>query len=209
MSEKLINGIKEFNQKISHDYHELYSVLKSHQTPDALFIGCSDSRVLPNILSQSEPGELFVVRNVGNIIPIADKNGISMGDESEASAIEYGLGNLKIDDIVVCGHSGCGAMNALLKGRNNITAPNLQSWLRHADNAFSFKEKLQFPEGLPEADQLSQANVLLQLENIKTYPIVKEMQKTNNLRFHAWWFDLKMVKVFSYNQANNQFEILI
>jgi len=208
MSSKLINGIKEFNQITSHDYHELYATLKNHQTPDALFIGCSDSRVLPNILSQSEPGELFVVRNVGNIIPIADKNGLAVGDESEASAIEYGLATLKIDDIVVCGHSGCGAMHALIKGREIIEAPNLRSWLRHADDAFFYKEKLNFSGDLSDADKLSQANVLLQLENIKTYPIVKEMQKKSNIRFHAWWFDIKMVKVFSYNEESNQFEIL-
>lgn len=207
VSTKLINGIKEFNQSISHDYHDLYLSLRAYQTPDALFIGCSDSRVLPNILSQSEPGDLFVVRNVGNIIPVADKNGIAVGDESEASAIEYGLSTLKIDDIVVCGHSGCGAMNALLKGREKILTPNLQSWLRHADGAFSFKERLKFSANLSEADKLSQANVLLQLENIKTYPIVQEMQKKSNIRFHAWWFDIKSVKVFSYNHESNQFEV--
>lgn len=104
-------------------------------------------------------------------------NRMAVGDESEASAIEYGLGPLKIDDIVVCGHSGCGAMHALLKGRDTIAAPNLRSWLRHADRAFSFKEKLKFSGDLSDADKLSQANVLLQLENIKTYPIVQEMQK--------------------------------
>lgn len=207
MSLKLITGIREFNQLVSHDYHDLYSKLTT-QAPDALFIGCSDSRVLPNILSQSEPGELFVVRNVGNIIPVSDLNGIAFGDESEAAAIEYGLNTLHIDDIVVCGHSNCGAMNALLKGRDKIQSPNLRSWLRHADKSFVFKEQLKFPEGLSEADRLSQANVLLQLENIKTYPIVQEMLKKSNIKFHAWWFDLKLVKVLTYNQEENQFEIL-
>lgn len=208
MSEKLIKGIKEFNQSVSHDYHELYSQLSAQQYPDALFIGCSDSRVLPNILSQSEPGELFVVRNVGNIIPVSDLQGIAVGDESEASAIEYALGSLKIDDIVVCGHSGCGAMNALIKGREKILTPNLKSWLRHADGAFTYKEKLKFSDELSDADRLSQANVLLQLDNIKSYPILKEISKNQTIRFHAWWFDLKLVKVFSYNQKSNQFEIL-
>lgn len=208
MSEKLIKGIKEFNQSVSHDYHELYSQLSAQQYPDALFIGCSDSRVLPNILSQSEPGELFVVRNVGNIIPVSDLQGIAVGDESEASAIEYALGSLKIDDIVVCGHSGCGAMNALIKGREKILTPNLKSWLRHADGAFTYKEKLKFNDELSDADRLSQANVLLQLDNIKSYPILKEISKNQTIRFHAWWFDLKLVKVFSYNQKSNQFEIL-
>lgn len=208
MSRKLMEGIREFNHLISSSYHDLYSELKTQQIPDALFFGCSDSRVLPNILSQSEPGELFVVRNVGNIIPIADKNGMAVGDESEASAIEYGLGHLKIDDIVVCGHSGCGAMSALLKGREKIEAPNLKSWLRHADGAFAFKSKLKFPDNLSEVDRLSQANVLLQLENIKTYPIVKDMMSKTNIRFHAWWFDLDSVKVFCYDHESKQFAIL-
>jgi carbonic anhydrase len=208
MSKKLIDGIMEFNLQVRLEYQDLYSELRVQQTPDALFFGCSDSRVLPNILSQSEPGELFVVRNVGNIVPVADKNGISVGDESEASAIEYGLGHLKIDDIIVCGHSSCGAMNALLSGRENIHSPNLKSWLRHADGAFKFKEKLKFPKDLPEVDRLSQANVLLQLEHIKTYPAVKEMMQKSNIRFHAWWFDLSSVKVFCYNPQTSRFEIL-
>lgn len=209
MSEKLIKGIKEFNQIVSHEYHDLYSQIQAHQTPDALFIGCSDSRVLPNILSQSEPGELFVIRNVGNIIPISDLKGMTLGDESEASAIEYGLGSLKIDDIVVCGHSGCGAMNALLKGRDKLQSPNLASWLRHADSAFTLKEKLIFDHDLPEVDRLSQANVLVQLENIKTYPIVKELSKKSTIRFHAWWFDLKSVKVFTYCHESNRFKVSV
>ena len=208
MSQKLINGIKEFNKLISKDYSQLYSTL-STQKPDALFFGCSDSRVLPNILSQSEPGELFVVRNVGNIIPRADERGVAKGDESEASAIEYGLEHLKIDDIIVCGHSGCGAMNALHTGREKVHAINLRNWLRHADEAIHFKSKLNFREALSEVDRLSQANVLLQLENIKTYPIVKEMLAKSNIKFHAWWFDLSEVKVYCFNEQTQSFELSV
>ena len=204
MSQKLIDGIKEFNQQTSIDYRELYSKL-STQKPDALFFGCSDSRVLPNILSQSEPGELFVVRNVGNIVPKADERGHARGDESEASAIEYGLEHLKIDDIIVCGHSGCGAMKALHGGREKVEAINLKNWLRHADEAFSFKTKLKFNDSLSEIDRLSQANVLLQLENIKTYPIVQEMMRRSNIKFHAWWFDISEVKVYCFDEYSRSF----
>ncbi len=204
MSQKLLDGIREFNQKESKDYIDLYESL-STQKPDALFFGCSDSRVLPNILSSSEPGELFVVRNVGNIIPKADRNGQAKGDESEASAVEYGLEHLKIDDIVVCGHSSCGAMKALLQGREKVTAINLKNWLRHADEAFEYKNKLKYKNQLSEVDRLSQANVLLQLENIKTYPIVQEMMKVSQIKFHAWWFDLVEVKVYVYNEELKSF----
>ena len=207
MSEKLINGIKEFNQLISQDYQKIYSTL-SHQKPDALFFGCSDSRVIPNILSQSEPGELFVVRNVGNIIPKSDESGLARGDESEASAIEYGLEHLNIDDIIVCGHSGCGAMKALHGGREKVDAINLKNWLRHADEAFSFKAKLKFNDDLSEVDRLSQANVLLQLENIKTYPIVQRMMKNSNIKFHAWWFDLSEIKVYCFSDESLRFELV-
>jgi carbonic anhydrase len=208
LSEYLLRGVRDFNHQVSHDYHDLFAKLLAKQVPDALFIGCSDSRVLPNILSQSEPGELFVVRNVGNIIPISDNNGIASGDESEASAIEYGLGTLKIDDLVVCGHSSCGAMNALLHGRENIQAPNLRSWLRHADGALKNVERLNFSKDFSPADQLSQANVLHQLENIKTYPIVQDLLMRSKLKLHAWWFDLTSVKVYSYNPEVKQFEVL-
>jgi carbonic anhydrase len=208
MSEKLLAGIREFNQKHSEDYKSLYKLLKEGQNPDAIFIGCSDSRVLPNILSQAAPGELFVVRNVGNIIPLSDKFGIAQGDESEASALEYGLEHLSINDIVVCGHSGCGAMKALLHGRHNIVEPNLKNWLRHADEAPNFIQKITFESEINEIDKLSQANVLLQLENIKTYPIVKDLMTKKEITFHAWWFDLEKVKVLGFNFSQSKFEII-
>jgi carbonic anhydrase len=208
MSEILYKKIREFNKSSSQEYQEIFKQLSAGQKPDAIFIGCSDSRVMPSLFSKSDPGELFMVRNVGNLIPKADPNGVAQGDESEGAAIEYALEHLLVDDIVICGHSSCGAMAALLKGKEKIHAPNLKRWLRHADEASSFYSQLEFETHLCETDKLSQANVLLQLENIKTYPIIKEKLKTINLKLHAWWIDIETSKVYTYDSNSKQFKLI-
>ncbi|MFA6236972.1 MAG: carbonic anhydrase [Bacteriovorax sp.] len=207
MSEKLIASIRHYNKNERVHHLEVFKKLSDIQKPDAIFIGCSDSRVMPNLFSYSEPGELFMVRNVGNFIPRSSMSGVADGDESEAAAIEYGLEHLNIDDIIVCGHSSCGAMQALHSGRNNIHAINLSKWLRHGDGALKFKRKLVVEDGLSEVDQLSQKNVLAQIENVKTYPIVIELLKANKLRLHAWWFNVETASIYVFNETTSQFEL--
>ena len=114
---KLIKGIVEFREQMLPQYQERFRELALTQKPDALFITCSDSRVVPDLLASTDPGDLFTMRNVGNLIPPATLDGASTGDLSEASAIEYAVLALKVANIVVCGHSGCGAMKAMLTRR--------------------------------------------------------------------------------------------
>ena len=111
---KLITGIVDFRERMLPQYQERFRELALTQKPDALFITCSDSRVVPDLLASTDPGDLFTMRNVGNLIPPATLDGASTGDLSEASAIEYAVLALKVANIVVCGHSGCGAMKAML-----------------------------------------------------------------------------------------------
>src|SRR3984885_10816693 len=118
---KLVNGIVEFRKNLLPEYRQKFAKLAVEQKPDALFICCSDSRVAPNVFASTNPGDLFVIRNVGNIIPpCAGSDGHSVADESEAAAIEFAIKNLNVSDIIVCGHSECGAMQALIKGREKI-----------------------------------------------------------------------------------------
>src|ERR1700684_476586 len=113
---KLVKGIVEFRQKRLPSYREKFARLALGQSPDTLFIACSDSRVVPNLFASSDPGDLFVIRNVGNLIPICGEEGHSHSDESEAAAIEFALLNLPVAEIIVCGHSECGAMHSLAHG---------------------------------------------------------------------------------------------
>src|SRR6201987_3871752 len=133
--QKLIAGIVDFRERLLPQYAQRFGELALSQTPDALFVTCSDSRVVPDLLASTHPGDLFTMRNVGNLIPPATADGISIGDLSEASAIEYAVLVLKVANIVVCGHSECGAMKAVLASSTHQEAPNLAKWLHHARGA--------------------------------------------------------------------------
>ena len=132
---KLIAGIVEFRERQLSKYAERFRDLALAQSPDTLMVTCSDSRVVPDLLASTHPGDLFTMRNVGNLIPPATAEGISIGDVSEASAIEYAVLVLKVAHIVVCGHSECGAMKAVLARNPRPDAPNLEKWLHHASTA--------------------------------------------------------------------------
>jgi carbonic anhydrase len=125
---KLINGILEFRKKTLNEYKNKFSNLALGQSPDALFIACCDSRVVPNLLVSTDPGDLFVVRNIGNLIPPYNKDNKNI-ITSEVAAIEFSLTKLSISDIIICGHSECGAMQAVLDGLDNIKCPTTKAWL--------------------------------------------------------------------------------
>lgn len=199
---KLVQGIVDYRNRVRPLARETFARLALGQSPDALFIACSDSRVAINVFASTEPGDLFVVRNPGNIVSPAAADGISVADESEAAAIEFAVGQLKVSDIIVCGHSSCGAMGGLLRGRDNLSAPHLRSWLRHAEPALA---------GIPDraapgaADQLSQANALLQLDHLRSYPIVARAERERGLRLHAFWFDIADAEVLAYDPGQGRF----
>lgn len=206
---KLIDGIVEFRQKVQKDYRDAFGKLATGQSPDTLFIACSDSRVVPNTFASTNPGDLFVLRNIGNIVPPCDQNGVSISDESEAAAIEFAVLNLNITDIVVCGHSECGAMRALVGDRSKVEMPNLRGWLRHGDDAVErLQSGLTLDASLSEHNQLSQLNVLLQMEHIKTYPHVYKRISEGSLGIHGWWFDIAHADVYAYEQELNRFVLI-
>ncbi len=207
--QKLIKGIVEFRRNTQASYREAFGRLATGQFPDTLFIACSDSRVVPNTFASTDPGDLFVVRNVGNLIPSCDLHGVSTSDESEAAAIEFAIQNLAVKNIIVCGHSECGAMRALIRGRRLVKLPNLRNWLRHGELALDLLKGGRAPDlSLSESNQLSQLNTLLQIENIKTYPIVQKRIEEGTLAVHAWWFDIAKADVFAYIDAEKKFIII-
>lgn len=203
---KLVRGIVEFRKRALQSYREKFAQLALGQSPDTLFIACSDSRVAANVFASTEPGDLFVIRNVGNMIPCCGDDGHSSADESEAAAIEFAILNLNVRHIIVCGHSECGAMHAILRGRNQLTSPHLRAWLRHGEP--SLKSIENHTGDLSPVNKLSQLNVLQQVEHLKSYPVVRERMEQGKLQLHPWWFELAGASVYSYNEEQKKFVMI-
>jgi carbonic anhydrase len=199
---KLIQGIVNFRNLRLPEYAETFARLALGQKPDALFIACSDSRVAVNAFASTDPGDLFVVRNVGNLIPPCGEDGISTGDESEAAAIEFAITNLNISDIIVCGHSECGAMHAIRRGREHVASPHLKSWLRHGLPSLERLKTYAGPKGdFAEHNTLSQLNVLQQIDHLMTYELIRTRVAEGTLQLHGWWFDIAKADVYAYDEG--------
>ena len=203
---KLIQGIVEFRKGLTKDKRELFAKLALGQTPDVLFIACSDSRVVPNLFASTDPGDLFVIRNIGNLIPPMNSE---MEENSVPSAIEFSVLTLNVSDIIICGHSECGAMQALAHGVENQSCPHLRSWLKYAETSL---KKVQsgyvIDPSLSEHNQISQVNVLEQVEHILSYPSVRERLEKKQIRVHAWWFDIAQADVYCYEQSLQRFVLI-
>lgn len=205
---QLLQGVRAFHEAVRSDesLRGSYQRLAAGQRPDMLYVGCSDSRVVPHLLSTAEPGDLFVVRNVGNMIPPASARGVSIGDRSEAAVLEYAILHLKVRDVVLCGHSSCGAMAALHDGIDGATNPNLAEWLRLGMPAL---DEACFPPSVGEErtprDATSQRNVLQQLRHVRTYPFVAEALDAGRLRLHGWWFDIEEPVVRAFHESSQRF----
>jgi len=203
---KLVRGIVEFRQKSLPEYRETFARLALGQSPDALFIACCDSRVVPNLFASTDPGDLFVVRNVGNLIPAFGADGVSVADDSEAAAVEFAVMNLHVSNIIVCGHSDCAAMHALIRGRETLSAPHLRAWLRHGEP--SLARLSGDPADPGRANQLSKENVLQQLEHLRSYPLVASRMSKGRLNLHAWWFELSTAGVYALDEKTDAFELI-
>lgn len=202
---KLIQGIVDFRKTLREDNRALFAKLALGQKPDALFIACSDSRVVPNLFVSTNPGDLFVLRNVGNLIPPAS----SSHDHCSAAAIEYSLQKLNIKDIIVCGHSECGAIKAIASGIESLCCPHLESWLKHGlESCNKVRQGITLDASLSEHNQISQVNVLQQMEHIASYPFVQSRLAEGRLRMHGWWFDIAHADVYCYEASLNQFVLI-
>jgi carbonic anhydrase len=204
---KLIRGIVDFHERLLPQYAEQFRTLAQGQSPDALFISCSDSRVVPDLIASTDPGDMFVMRNVGNLIPPATAEGSSTGDLSEASAIEYALFVLNVRDIIICGHSECGAMKAAFQRSTPPETQNLAKWLHHSTSAvFRLEQEGPLDGRLEPHNQLSQWNVLVQLEHLVSYPVVRDRLESGKLRLSGWWFEIASGKMFAYERHSRSFE---
>jgi len=205
--EKLIAGIHRFRKQYWSANRELFERLARHgQSPETLFITCCDSRVDPVVITHAQPGDLFIVKNVGNFVPPYSAN--PLDGTGVAAAVEYAVVHLKVGDIIVCGHSDCGAMKALYKDRSHhADTPHIGEWLKNGDRTMRVVTA-NYPH-LSREERLeitSEENVLVQMENLKTYPVVKEAAREGTLHVHAWYFDIGTGRVYSYSPEREQFE---
>jgi len=203
---KLIKGIVDFRKKLTTENRNLFANLALEHKPDALFIACSDSRVVPNLFVSTNPGDLFVLRNIGNLIPPASS---TFPDFSTAAAIEFSIFSLNISDIIVCGHSECGAMEALAQGIDTLSCPHLKSWLKYGEESLNrVRQGFIINPSLSEHNQISQVNVLQQMQHIKSYFFIRDLVAKKQLRIHGWWFDIAKADVYCYEKNLNQFILI-
>ena len=183
---------------------EFYSQLAAGQSPSTLFIGCSDSRVDPTIITQQGLGELFVLRNAGNIVPCY---GASNG--GEPATIEYAVTALGVKDIVVCGHSGCGAIQAMLHPEKMSKLPLVRDWLNHAEATRRIVEE-NYSQLTGEAllETAVREHVLVQIENLQTHPAVAVKLQRGELTLHAWVYQMKTGEILAYSTEDGGFEPL-
>src|SRR5471032_3539798 len=182
----IIDGFLRFQREVYPQRIELFRQLATMQSPKALFVTCSDSRVVPELLTQREPGELFVIRNAGNIVP-------SYGPEpgGVSATVEYAVSVLGVHDIVICGHSNCGAMTAISTCMNLDHLPAVAGWLRHADAAKAINASRSYDSDAARLDALVKDNVIAQLGNIRTHPSVAVGLANKKLQLHGWIFDIE------------------
>lgn len=200
--QKLIDGLHHFQQNIFTGQRELFERLAGGQTPDALFITCSDSRINPNLITQTEPGDLFILRNAGNIIP---PYGASQG--GEAATVEFAVAGLGVKDIIVCGHSHCGAMKGVLDASLVSETPAVKSWLQHAEvTRRVMRENYSQLKGDQLMSACVQENVLAQVENLKTHPSVAARIASGRVNLHAWVYKFETGQMFAYDPTIGQFQ---
>lgn len=201
LMKRLTSGIHEFKSTAFRAQQELFEKLAKHQAPDALFITCSDSRIVPNLITQTEPGELFIIRNAGNIIPPGDSR-----PSGEAASIEFALKNLNIRDVIICGHSSCGAMKAIIDPESLAELPMMADWLQYANGTKEIVERDYANASYEEKlDVAVQENVLVQLENLRTHPAVTAALNEERLNLHGWVYDIRTGEVLVYYPEVEQF----
>lgn len=203
---KLVQGIVDFREKLTKEKRALFAKLAIEQKPDALFIACSDSRVVPNLFASTDPGDLFVLRNIGNFVPPFSKKEEEHGT---SAVLEFSIMSLQVSDIVVCGHSECGAMKALSYGENPEGCSCLTSWLQYGEEALERVQKSKVLDlSLSKHNQVSQANVLLQIEHVMSYPFICDRVLSGQLRIHGWWFDIAKADIYCYEEQEKRFVLI-
>ncbi|WP_186078785.1 carbonic anhydrase [Burkholderia gladioli] len=196
----IIDGFLKFQREAFPQRSALFRELAGSQHPRTLFISCSDSRLVPELVTQREPGDLFVIRNAGNIVP-------SYGPEpgGVSASVEYAVAALGVSDVVICGHSDCGAMTAIATCRCLDHMPAVRSWLRYADSAKVVNEAREHADERARVDSMVRENVIAQLANLRTHPSVRLALDQGRLALHGWVYEIGTGSIEALDGATGRF----
>ena len=199
--QKLVKGIHSFQRGFFASHRDLFKQLaEAGQQPETLFITCSDSRVDPNLITNSQPGELFIVRNVGNVVPTRDLPG------GTAAAIQYAVEVLNVQNIILCGHTQCGALKAILDPDSVTHLEYVSRWVKSTISVKNvIEEKYAHLEGEAKLTAAIQENVLAQIEHLREYPFVAERLEAGTLHVNGWIFDVGRGEVFDFDPEYGEF----
>lgn len=205
--DKLFKGIMKFKKQDFEKHKELFKKLGRKQEPHTLFIGCADSRVVPSMITNTFPGELFIIRNVANIVP-------PYRDTEEwvstTSGIEYAVKALNVENIVVCGHSNCGgcaAMNAPVESLDEV--PHVRRWLEVSKEVRGRVDRLMTGDSDEEREWLTeQVNILVQMRNLLTFPYIKERYEKGEIKIYGWHYIIETGDIYNYNDSEDEFQLL-
>nr|WP_198300352.1 carbonic anhydrase [Desulfuromonas soudanensis] len=205
--DRLFKGYMKFRAEDFESHRELFRELGRTQNPHTLFIGCSDSRLMPNLITNTSPGELFLIRNIANIVPPYRKTEEYV---ATTSAVEYAVQVLNVDTIVVCGHSNCGGCSALnLPPEELDHIPHVRKWLEVSREVRGRVDRLMVGETAAEREWLTeQVNILVQMKNLLTYPYVREKYDAGTLNIYGWYYILETGELFNFNDENAVFELV-
>lgn len=202
-SELLLAGVRDYHGRTARLVRPIMAELAFQQTPDHLFITCVDSRVVPNVITSSGPGDLFIARNVANLVP---RHGSRSPDDSVAAAVEYATNVLDIKTITVCGHSNCGGMAALLAGGGEIAhLPALSRWLKHANHSLARFLEVDADEGMSPLSRLCQINVMQQLDNLLTYPWLRNRVEAGEVELVGLYLELETAQMHVLDRGAGKF----
>jgi len=198
---KFAAGVVRFQQEVYPQKKDLFEKLSTGQAPEALFITCSDSRIETAMITQTNPGELFVCRNAGNIVPPHTNHTGGM-----TASIEFAVSVLKIPHIVICGHTECGAMKGAMNPEGLDELPHVKEWLGYSKAAVQIVDKI----GTNMSDEermkeLLEQNVILQLQHLKTHPSVAVALAAGTLKLHGWVYDIKTGEIVAYDEGERDF----
>jgi len=203
--ERLIEGHKKFLAEVFPRRRNQFHLLAESQAPEWLFITCSDSRIVPDMILGTGPGDLFISRSIGNIVPV------SMNDVDGVTAtIEYAVDVLKVKHVILCGHSDCGALKAALDRRGLEKLPKASRWLQHVEAAFTHRQPLNPADGAhAELASLIRGNVVAQLLNLRAQPSVARAINEGRLAVHGWYYEILSGRIERYDEDARRFAGLI
>jgi len=198
--QKLVAGVHQFQKKYFQAHRALFKELARGQRPETLFITCSDSRVVPHLITSTRPGDLFLVRNIGNVVPHPSLPG------GTAAAIQYAVEALSVENVVVCGHTLCGAMQAILQPEKIEHMAFVKRWVDQSTRVHDIvRERYASLEGDALVSAAAQENVLVQLEHLREYPFIAERLERGSLHVAGWVFKIETGTVFEYDAETGQF----